>query len=389
MQYDKNYAKDKQTISPKRTYNAPHKAREGNSMKGDWMKDSRLVNLKTRNPIMDVARNLDFTLRGYDGNTKAARCFNNHEDKNPSLVFMPEVNRFECKSCGVKGDVIELIQKVKKLDFKGAVSWLDPTYFDQSQSIDPIEYLRKQRGINKATQEKFKLRCEPKRIVIPLPTGEKYRWLSGNTRYSQKKGTSGCLYKTADAGDFVIMAEGELDALKLWQETGYPTWTGTAGVGAFKKEWLSDLKGIKKIYLAFDADEAGDKAATELARKIGGDKCYRLKPSKGKDWTDFFVKHGKIKDDFNELLKKAELIEQVQHNEVKVSWPEPLNERAFYGIAGEFVRAIEPHSEADPVALLVNFLAAFGSVIGDKPNFNVEADKHPRRLFVVLVGKTS
>ncbi len=352
------------------------------------MQDSRLEELKSNNPITEVARNLDFNLKGYDGNTKVSRCFN-HEDKNPSLVFMPEVNRFECKSCGVKGDVIELIKEVKKTSFKEAVLWLDSTYYNQSQPVNSTEYLRKERGINKKTQEKFKLRCESNKIVIPLPTGEKYRWLSGEVRYSQKKGTSGCLYKVAEAKEFVILTEGEFDALKLWQETGHPTWTGTAGVETFKSEWLSDLKDIKKVYLAFDSDEAGDKAATDLARKIGVGRSFRLKPSHGKDWTDYFVKHSKAKGDFDRLLGEAKQIIQPLKSGVKVSWPETLAERAFYGVAGETVKAIEPHSEADPVALLVNFLTAFGSVVGDKPYFKVEAALHPMRIFGVLVGETS
>jgi hypothetical protein len=53
------------------------------------------------------------------------------------------------------------------------------------------------------------------------------------------------------------------------------------------------------------------------------------------------------------------------------------------------VRAIEPHNEADPAALLVEFLTAFGSVVGPGPYFCVEADEHRMRLFVTLVGETS
>lgn len=72
-----------------------------------------------------------------------------------------------------------------------------------------------------------------------------------------------------------------------------------------------------------------------------------------------------------------------------VSWPDPPDEAAFYGLAGDVVRVIEPHSEADPVALLIQFLAAFGCVIGRRPHFIVEADRHGFNLFAVLVGVTS
>lgn len=74
---------------------------------------------------------------------------------------------------------------------------------------------------------------------------------------------------------------------------------------------------------------------------------------------------------------------------IEISFPNALAEAAYHGVAGEIVRTIEPHSEADPVALLLNFLTAFGSIIGDKAHFRVEADKHPMRLFCALVGDTS
>ena len=67
----------------------------------------------------------------------------------------------------------------------------------------------------------------------------------------------------------------------------------------------------------------------------------------------------------------------------------PLAEEAFYGLSGEIVREIEPHSEADPAAVLIQFLAAFGSAVGRGPGFKVENDRHHANLFVGIVGETS
>ncbi|OGW60074.1 MAG: hypothetical protein A2V83_11170 [Nitrospirae bacterium RBG_16_64_22] len=53
------------------------------------------------------------------------------------------------------------------------------------------------------------------------------------------------------------------------------------------------------------------------------------------------------------------------------------------------MRAIEPHTEADPVALLVQFLAAFGNVVGPSPHFIADGAEHRMKLFAVLVGTTS
>ena len=70
-------------------------------------------------------------------------------------------------------------------------------------------------------------------------------------------------------------------------------------------------------------------------------------------------------------------------------WPEPLSEEAFYGLTGEFVRIIEPHTESDPVALLIQLLVALGNVVGRGPHFFAEADKHTANLFLTIVGETA
>lgn len=70
-------------------------------------------------------------------------------------------------------------------------------------------------------------------------------------------------------------------------------------------------------------------------------------------------------------------------------WPPALANEAFLGLAGEIVRAIEPHSEADPAATLGQLLVAFGNAIGRHAHFRVEDDFHYANVFVALVGETS
>ncbi|MBK7072938.1 MAG: hypothetical protein IPH44_11605 [Myxococcales bacterium] len=69
-------------------------------------------------------------------------------------------------------------------------------------------------------------------------------------------------------------------------------------------------------------------------------------------------------------------------------WP-TLSADALHGLAGEVVATIEPHTEADPVGLLLQYLVAFGSVIGRSAYFKVEGTRHHTNLFGLLVGETS
>jgi hypothetical protein len=69
-------------------------------------------------------------------------------------------------------------------------------------------------------------------------------------------------------------------------------------------------------------------------------------------------------------------------------WPK-LSDVARYGLAGEVVRRVEPHTEADPAALLGDFLATFGNACGRGPHARVGQAQHAARLNVAKVGETS
>jgi hypothetical protein len=70
-------------------------------------------------------------------------------------------------------------------------------------------------------------------------------------------------------------------------------------------------------------------------------------------------------------------------------WPDPPGPETFHGLVGKIVRAIEPTTEADPAALLIQALIAFGNVTGRGRYFCVEASHHHCNEFAVLVGRTS
>lgn len=69
-------------------------------------------------------------------------------------------------------------------------------------------------------------------------------------------------------------------------------------------------------------------------------------------------------------------------------WP-ILDPVALYGLAGDFVRTVAPHSEADAAALLAQFLAATGNTLGRTAYFIADGRRHHANLFPVIVGKTA
>lgn len=62
---------------------------------------------------------------------------------------------------------------------------------------------------------------------------------------------------------------------------------------------------------------------------------------------------------------------------------------AFYGLAGEIVSGVEPYTEADRVAVLINTLIRFGAAVGSGPHFYVGDTRHAANEDAVLVGPTA
>ena len=61
------------------------------------------------------------------------------------------------------------------------------------------------------------------------------------------------------------------------------------------------------------------------------------------------------------------LVASVAYVADKAPWP-VLPCAALHGLAGDVVRTIGPHSEADPAAILIQTLAAVGNIIGPQPH---------------------
>lgn len=74
--------------------------------------------------------------------------------------------------------------------------------------------------------------------------------------------------------------------------------------------------------------------------------------------------------------------------EERPPWP-VLDDAALYGLAGDVVRALEPLTEADPAAMLTQFLAGFGNLAGRHSYALAGGSEHPPGLYAVIVGKTS
>jgi DNA primase len=84
----------------------------------------------------------------------------------------------------------------------------------------------------------------------------------------------------------IILCEALLDALTFWC-AGYRHVTASYGVDGFTADHLATMKqfGTKTVFIAYDRDEAGDRAAAALATQLmaEGIGCWRVEFPKGMD----------------------------------------------------------------------------------------------------------
>lgn len=122
-------------------------------------------------------------------------------------------------------------------------------------------------------------------------------------KYSGVRGRNGLyLYPAEHLGDHepeeVVVVEGELDAIRLWQE-GIPAVSATNGAGAVAKlpqKIREEMPFIRHLYFACDADEPGQTAQVagiQAARDAGFTSIRELwwPVEWGKDVTEVLLHH--------------------------------------------------------------------------------------------------
>ena len=88
----------------------------------------------------------------------------------------------------------------------------------------------------------------------------------------------------------IILCEALIDAMTFWC-AGYRQVTASYGVNGFTDDHRRAFErhGTKRVYIAYDRDEAGDKAAAKLAEELMGMgiECFRVLFPKGQDANEY------------------------------------------------------------------------------------------------------
>lgn len=183
---------------------------------------------------------------------------------------------------------------------------------------DAVSYITETRGISIETVKAFKIGLKIEGDGgrwLTIPHYEKGKLINIKSRslppakkdFRRVKDCRSILFN-GDAieahGDEIYITEGEIDALTSIDQ-GIKNVVGiTTGAGSFDPSWIDQLQAIKKIILCYDPDEAGQKGAREVARRLGYDRCFNVVLPDGQDVNDFFTS-GHDLFDFQNLVNLA------------------------------------------------------------------------------------
>jgi DNA primase catalytic core len=142
----------------------------------------------------------------------------------------------------------------------------------------------------------------------------------------------------------IILCEALIDALTFWC-AGFRHVTTSYGINGFTDEHRAALKkyGTKKIYIAYDRDDAGEGAAQELAEELlaMGIDCYRVQFPKKMDANEYALKVQPAAKSLGILLNKAAWLGKGKRSIVAVSEPVIETEPAIE-------ETIEPAAKEEP-----------------------------------------
>lgn len=240
-----------------------------------------------------------FDIRNRAGDEVMVLCVH-HDDNSASMQINLNDGLWLCFSCGAKGgpkqlfadqdvrwqepeeDLQFLVKKLRDLSKKETTSHVR-TYPESylSQFDVPIDYWKKGRGIGSIGQKVFQLGYSPMGDYATIPLRSVNGELLGvikrpfdpqaevRYRYPFKFERKNNLYASwlverDQSIDHVVLCEGSLDAIKVWQ-AGIPAMAVYGSSMSTQQIRLLRRLGINNVTLMFDDDQAGRKATKGCA----------------------------------------------------------------------------------------------------------------------------
>jgi DNA primase len=233
-------------------------------------------------------------------------------------------------------------------------------------------------------------------LVIPVINGGQMLELYGRKlKDNLRKGTAYHLYlpgphrgvfnlEALQASKEIILCESLIDALTFWS-AGYRNVTASYGVNGFTDELLAAVKqyGTERVLIAYDRDDAGEKAAAELAEKLTqeGIDCYRVHFPKGMDANEYALQVKPASKSLGVVIRSAVWLGKGQPPK-RESAPEVKEETAAKNENESPLSLVaEPEESTEAPAPTVPLPAA---AIPEPPKPDIKADVKEAEVVIVF-----
>jgi DNA primase len=278
----------------------------------------------------------------FDGVEVAVRCPFPHLDENgkpyfeerPSAHINTDKGTFHCKVCGEGYSETKLLAKLNGISYRearkliaeiekvGNHSWDAP--HNELMANEVVLNRIQELGITRETIKELQLGYEGAGFSFPVfmygelldvrtynPTNKEH----GLPKVMSRKGAQSNLIVPFDiwqeSNEATLLMAGEKD-MALARSLGYNAITFTGGEQAFPRLFKASFRG-KKVYIAYDNDEAGKTGARKVAAllKDAGAIPFVIEghhlvcTEKGGDFWDYIMQHSKTKADFDQLIAAA------------------------------------------------------------------------------------
>lgn len=361
-----------------------------------------------------------------NGTGYTARCPAHDDQKNSLSVKTGDDGRIllHCFSgCTEKGQTPQRILGALGLNIQDIMpaNGFAPSYFNPPPPIIDDAPQRKEigrefEGVYPYADESGEVLYENVRILIKFDDGT-----TDKTFYWQRVNVNGhCVNGLGDIRRVPYRLPELIELCTL----GYPLWLcegekdadrlADAGLNSsnlknWKPEFRQHLPAGQIVILCVDHDKAGHQLANATAALLAADgydvrwlDLYAGEPLPGKhgldvsDWLnagnslESLYAAGNAAPRWQSPSEPAtvETLQEPEPASDEANWP-VLPDVALYGLAGDYVRLVEPHTEADAAAVLGHFLIGAGNLFGRNAYALADGAKHYLNLYGAVVGKTS
>ena len=240
--------------------------------------------------------------------TICPQCSHDRKKKsNKCLGVNLDKGIWHCNHCNWKGSLTKKQYTLPKWENNTNLSDKVVEWF-QKRNISQ-ETLKKM-GIAEKSEYMPQVESERKVVCFPYLRGEvvcniKYR--TSDKLFKMYKDAELIFYNIDGVvgQDEIIIVEGEIDALTMIQLgfTNCVSVPNGASKGNNNLQYLDNcyqyFEHAKKIIIATDNDEPGERLAQELGRRLGVERCFRVDMGEFKDVNEMYCKIGKV--EFQEI----------------------------------------------------------------------------------------